>query len=74
MVMNDVRKKMGAKRYTTIEMELLLISVYGYHCPDDFSRSLNQLRQMGELCGELDREEGRMVWWAPPEKDAQPEQ
>ncbi len=73
MIVKALRKTMGEKRYTTVEMELLLISVYGYRCPDELSRSLNKLRQMGELCGELDREGGCMVWWAPPEKGDQPE-
>ena len=73
MVVKALRETMGDGRYTTREMEAMLISVYGYRCPDELSRSLNKLRQMGELCGEVDREQACMVWWAPPEKTDQPE-
>ena len=61
-VMDALRMVMGDGRYTTREMEALL-DRYGYHCPDDLSRSLNKLRLMGLIWGEVDRERACWVWW-----------
>lgn len=65
MVIEALRDVMGDKRYTTREMEDLLFAYYAYRCPDDLSRSLNKLRLMGIVCGEVDREKGCWVWWMP---------
>ncbi|MBN1110120.1 MAG: hypothetical protein JXA45_05110 [Methanomassiliicoccales archaeon] len=62
MVMDVLRQVMGDARYTTREMESLL-GMYGYRCPDDLSRSLNKLRLMGLICGEVDREKACWMWW-----------
>ena len=68
----SLRAVMGDRRCTTKEMEDVLEKYYGYRCPDDLSRSLNKLRAMGILCGEVDREQACWVWWLPPQGD-QPE-
>jgi hypothetical protein len=62
MVVEALREVMGQGRYTTREMEALLDN-FGYRCPDDLSRSLNKLRLMGLICGEVDREQACWVWW-----------
>lgn len=61
-IMEALRGVMGEGRYTTREMEDLL-DRFGYRCPDDLSRSLNKLRLMGLICGEVDRERACWVWW-----------
>jgi len=71
LVVEALSDVMGDKRYTTREMEDLLFTFYAYRCPDDLSRSLNKLRLMGVLCGEVDREQACWVWWLP--KKDQPE-
>ncbi|MHC1680851.1 MAG: hypothetical protein AB9860_06350 [Methanomassiliicoccales archaeon] len=71
LVVEALSDVMGDGRYTTREMEDMLFSFYAYRCPDDLSRSLNKLRLMGVLCGEVDREQACWVWWMP--KKDQPE-
>lgn len=71
MVVETLREVMGRGRYTTREVEDLLDDL-GYRCPDDLSRSLNKLRLMGLLRGEVDREQACWVWWMEEKKD-QPE-
>lgn len=70
MVVEALRDVMGDGRYTTREMEALLDN-FGYRCPDDLARSLNKLRLMGLICGEVDREQACWVWWM--EGNDQPE-
>ena len=66
LVVQALREVMGQGRYTTREVEAML-GVFGYRCPDDLSRSLNKLRLMGLICGEVDREQACWVWWMVPE-------
>jgi hypothetical protein len=71
LVVEALSDVMGDGRYTTREIEDMLFSFYAYRCPDDLSRSLNKMRLMGVLCGEVDREQACWVWWLP--KKDQPE-
>jgi len=71
LVVEALSDVMGDGRYTTREMEDMLFTFYAYRCPDDLSRSLNKLRLMGVLCGEVDREKACWVWWLP--RKEQPE-
>ena len=73
MVMEALRGVMSEERYTTRGVEGLL-DTFGYRCPDDLARSLNKLRQMGLLCGEVDRDKACWVWWIEPadKKNDQP--
>ena len=48
---------------TTREVETFMDFTFDYHCPDDFTRSLNKLRKMGLIKGEVDFEKGGWVWW-----------
>ncbi|MCX6651018.1 MAG: hypothetical protein NT131_05095 [Methanomassiliicoccales archaeon] len=73
MVVVALRDVMGEGRYTTREMEDMLFSFFGYRCPDDLSRSLNKLRLIGLICGEVDREKACWVWWMGSEKAPQSE-
>jgi hypothetical protein len=68
MVVEALREIMGPGRYTTREMEALLDN-FGYHCPDDLSRSLNKLRLTGLIHGEVDREKACWVWWMEDKGD-----
>ncbi|HUT27581.1 MAG TPA: hypothetical protein VMW85_05995 [Methanomassiliicoccales archaeon] len=72
MVMDALRGVMGDKRYTTMEVEEML-DIFGYRCPDDLARSLNKLRKMGLVCGEVDREKACWVWWVEP-SEKEPDQ
>jgi len=65
LVVEALSDVMGDKRYTTREMEDLLFTYFAYRCPDNLSRSLNKLRLMKVICGEVDREQGCWVWWMP---------
>lgn len=67
LLVENMRGVMGDGRYTTRDMEDLLFSFFGYRCPDDLSRSLNKLRLMGLIYGEVDREKASWVWWMGPE-------
>jgi len=73
MVVEALRGAMGDGRYTTRQMEDMLDSFFGYRCPDDLSRSLNKLRLMGLICGEVDREQACWVWWVDKKKEDQSE-
>ncbi|HOE52357.1 MAG TPA: hypothetical protein PKO24_01840 [Methanomassiliicoccales archaeon] len=66
LLMEALQEVMGDGRYTTREMEDLLFTYFAYRCPDDLSRSLNKLRLMGMIDGEVDRERACWVWWAKP--------
>jgi len=71
-VVDALHEAMGDKRYTTKEMEDMLIHLFGYRCPDDLTRYLNKLKMKGVVCGAVDRERACFMWWLPSKED-QPE-
>ena len=58
-----IREFLLERKRTTREVEAFLDFAFQYRCPDDFTRSLNKLRKMGLIKGEVDYEKGGWVWW-----------
>lgn len=63
-----IKKALGGRRLTTIELEAALESE-GARCPDDLARTLNVMRRKGLLRGEVSVERGGWVWWAGDEEE-----
>ncbi len=57
----------GDDRLTTAEAEGRLADMFGYHCPDDFAKSLSKMKQAGFVKGEVSFERGGWVWWVDDE-------
>lgn len=67
----DLADKLRAGPMSTKEVEDYLFEHYRYRCPDDLTKSMNMLRQVGEVNGKVSVEHGGWIWWIdkPDEKD-----
>lgn len=66
-VVTYVWEAFGSDRLTTKEAEARLEVLFDYHCPDDFAKTLNKLKQVGLVKGEVSFERGGWIWWADDE-------
>lgn len=57
----------GEDRLTTREVEFRLESLFDYHCPDDFAKTMTKLKIAGYVKGEVSVEKGGWVWWVDDE-------
>jgi hypothetical protein len=57
----------GEDRLTTREVEQRLESLFDYHCPDDFAKTMTKLKLAGYVRGEVSIEKGGWVWWVDDE-------
>ncbi len=57
----------GNDKLTTKEVEFRLASLFDYHCPDDFAKTMMKLKQAGFVKGEVSVEKGGWIWWVDEE-------
>lgn len=57
----------GEDKLTTREVEFRLESLFDYHCPDDFAKTMTKLRSAGYVKGQVSVERGGWVWWVDDE-------